>query len=339
MSTEVDALISRVYYSPATGFQGAQRVLGHIRRLHPTSNVNLKQVSDFISRQEVAQIHRQVPKQKVFRHILAQLLDEHWQADLIDLPRLEKSNNGYRYILVVIDIFSRFLWTIPLKNKTGGAVAQAFRQLLGEGRYPGILTTDNGKEFLNKDVLRVLKENNITHKVNFPGDHGHLGIVERANKTIKTQLFKYSTATRNDNWFNVINDIVDGYNKTFHSTTKRRPVDVVAGTQRPVGQEQPELVRIPLGTKVRIIVNQKQFAKGYEARFSRALYNVVQYSGNRYVLKLGVNLQKRTYKKNELQAVDTVERTPRGVKEIASLQNTALQIPTTKRVPKKKVRE
>lgn len=331
-----DALISKVYYSPATGFQSAQRVLGHIRRLHPTSGISLKQVSDFISRQEVAQIHRQVPKQKVFRHILAQALDEHWQADLIDLPRLEKSNNGYRYMLVVMDIFSRFLWVVPLKNKTGSGVARGFRQLFTD-RYPGILTTDNGKEFLNQDVLRVLKEKDIMHKVNFPGDHGHLGIVERANKTIKTQLFKYSTATGNDNWVNVMGDIVDGYNNTFHSTTKRRPVDVVAGTQRPVGQKQPELVRLPLGAQVRIVVNRKQFAKGYEARFSRALYIVADYSGNRYILKLGTKPVTRTYKKDELLVVDNVERAPRIVREIASLQNTAIQIPTTKRVPRQRV--
>src|SRR5690349_16066965 len=93
------SLIRKIYYAPGTGYQGAARTLAHLKRAYPDVPCKLKEVEAFIKSQEVAQLHK--PKAKVlsYRPITAQSINEEWQADLIDLPKLVKENNGYRYIL------------------------------------------------------------------------------------------------------------------------------------------------------------------------------------------------------------------------------------------------
>lgn len=112
-------LIGNVYYDPAPGFGSAQRTFNHLRRLYPDSTVEYQDVVGFIKQQEVAQIHHPVLKPKVFYPILSRRLDEEWQADLIDLPRLAKANNGYRYILVCIEIYSRYLFPSLSSQRKG----------------------------------------------------------------------------------------------------------------------------------------------------------------------------------------------------------------------------
>jgi len=333
----MDSVISKVYYNPATGFQSAPRILQQIRRLHPDAEVTLKQVEEFISKQEVAQIHRQTRKTKVFRHIVAVGIDAEWQCDLIDLPKLAKVNNGYRYILTIVDIYSRYIWAIGLKNKKAEDVIAAFEKLFAD-RKPAILSSDNGKEFLNKKMTKFLHENHIFQRTNEPGDHNHMGIIERANKTVKTILFKYSAATGNKNWVNVIESICDGLNHSIHSTTKRRPVDVVSGLAVPVKQRDVSVKIIPEGTEVRIVINKGQFGKGYEARWSKALYTIAGRKGNRYYIQdKNGERQKKTYKESELQQIAGVQKTPGGVREVEALRDTFVQHATGKRVRKKKI--
>lgn len=335
------AIIRNVYYSPKTGFQSAQRTLSHIRRLHPGSGVSLKDVSEFIKQQEVAQVYKQIPRPKVFRHIVASGIDAQWQADLIDLPKLAKVNNGYRYILTIVDIYSRYAWCIALKNKSGKQVAQAFKDLASKppphGRSPSVLVTDNGKEFLNKHLREVLERDNVYHRTNEAGDHNHMGIIERFNRTIKTILEKYRSATGNKNWVNVIEEIVEGYNNSFHATTKRRPVDVASGLQDPEQREQVTFKPLDIGTSVRTLINRKQFDKGYEARWTKKIHVISGRKGNRYYVD---DSEERSFKESELLVVEggVAQRAPQGVREVESLRDTFLQPSAAKRVPKKKVR-
>ena len=87
--------------------------------------------------------------------------DHQWQADLIDLQRLNKDNDSYSYLLTVIDVFSEHAWIVPLKNKSGTTLVAVFYQIFAEGLRPLKLQTDKGAEFLNKTFQKFLKENGV----------------------------------------------------------------------------------------------------------------------------------------------------------------------------------
>ena len=93
---------------------------------------------------------------KFQRRVNVSTIGEIWAADLIDMQAYSKDNNGIKYLLTVIDIFSKFVWIIPLKRKTGQEVANAFSSILKEGR-PSKMWVDKGREFYNKDVQKLVE--------------------------------------------------------------------------------------------------------------------------------------------------------------------------------------
>jgi transposase InsO family protein len=340
---EITDLIRKIYYAPGTGYQGAARTLAHLRRAYPDVAFKLKDVREFIQAQEVAQLHRPKERVKTYRPITAQSINEEWQADLIDLPKLVPENNGYRYILTMCDIFSRHAWVIPLKGKTGKEVAAALKKHFDdEGVQPSIWGSDSGKEFKNKDVLALFKERNIAHHFSESGDHNHMGIIERFNKTLKVILTKYQSATGRKNWVNVIKDIVEGYNNSKHRTTKVRPIDAAAGVLDPQGslQGRPQgnvSEGLPIGATVRLLLNSNVFTKGYAARWSKGTFTITGEKGNRYVVQNDKGETMGTsWKPYELQIISTVEKAPRGDREIADLRETFTQHAPGKRKPKRK---
>ena len=101
------------------------------------------------------ELHKPVKRKFQRRHVNAFSIDDVWGADLVDMREWEKQNKGYKYMLNVIDVFSKYAWSIPMKNKTGGTTFEAFRKIANEsGRIPKHLWVDKGLEFYNKDVNR-----------------------------------------------------------------------------------------------------------------------------------------------------------------------------------------
>ncbi len=74
-------------------------------------------------------------------------IDEEWQMDLADMQSLKHYNDGYRYLLVCIDVFSKYAWIVPIKSKTGPALVEAFKVMLSSGRKPNKIMTDQGTAF------------------------------------------------------------------------------------------------------------------------------------------------------------------------------------------------
>ena len=88
-------------------------------------------------------------------------IDQHWQMDLADMQSTQKFNDGYRYLLVCINVFSKYAWVAPLKNKTGPLLVEAFKIILGSGRKPEKIITDQGTKFFNKHFKALLKDEDI----------------------------------------------------------------------------------------------------------------------------------------------------------------------------------
>ena len=167
------------------------------------------------------------PSRKKFpRNIyFADGIDQTWQVDLIDLPKLARFNRGYRFILTCIDVFSKFAWVQPLKNKKGSGVAAALKKMFAYGRQPTQLQSDKGKEFLNKDVQKLLKDMKI-HFFTIQNPDTKAAIVERFNRTLKERIFRHFTKANNSRYQHILQSVVDGYNDSYHRSIKTTPISV-----------------------------------------------------------------------------------------------------------------
>src|SRR6476469_6622343 len=127
-------------------------------------------------------------------------------------------------MLNVIDVFSKFAWSVPLKDKRGDTVTEAFKLVVkNSDRMPKFLWVDQGKEFYNRNIDEWLKKNKITRYSTF-GEHKS-AVVERFNRTIKEKMWMRFTAENTRNWINMIDDLIAKYNNTKHSAIKMTPAE------------------------------------------------------------------------------------------------------------------
>ena len=127
-------------------------------------------------------------------------IDDIWAADLIDMQAFSKDNNGIKYLLTVIDIFSIFVWIIPLKRKTGQEIANAISRILKE-RRPSKMSVDRGREFYNKDVQKLVELYSTENEEKFC-------VIVRFNRTIKEKMFTYFSANNTRKFRDVLDLLV-----------------------------------------------------------------------------------------------------------------------------------
>ena len=149
-------------------------------------------------------------------------IDDIWSLDILDLKDYGPENNrGYRYVLVIIDNFSKFGFTVPLKNKNAQAIIDSFKNILiNSKRKPNLIESDRGKEFNNNIFQDFLNKNNIK----ISSRNTSLGAIfaERFNRTIRDLLKK--PVFEKGNWIDIISTITKQCNKTIHSSTKLTPI-------------------------------------------------------------------------------------------------------------------
>jgi transposase InsO family protein len=148
-------------------------------------------------------------------------IDHQWQADLVDLGKLASYNKGFKYLLTCIDVLSRYAWIVPLKNKTGKTLKEAFQVIFKSGRQPIRLQTDKGTEFTNRVFQKFLKENDV-HFFTTYNEETKASIVERFNRTLKTKMWKYFTHRETIIYIDVLSEMVESYGapKYRHTTCR-----------------------------------------------------------------------------------------------------------------------
>ena len=151
-------------------------------------------------------------------------IDDTCSSDLLDMNDYGiKNNKGYRYVLVVIDNFSKFGWTIPLKNKYAQSITDAFSQIIKtSGRKPNLLETDDGKEYVNKIFNEILNNNNIKSYSRYT-DKGAV-FAERFNKTIRNLLKKPVFEKGRADWVSELSTVIKQNNNTFDHSIKMTPI-------------------------------------------------------------------------------------------------------------------
>ena len=170
------------------------------------------------------ELHKPVKRKFRRRKVIVNNIDEVWSADLIEMQEFSNKNDGFRYMLNIIDVLSKYAWSIPLKNKKAETVLEGIKNVIQEsGRSPEKIYVDQGGEFYNKIMDQWLKNNNIIRYSTY-GEHKSC-IVERFNRTLKTNMWKRFTSDNTRRWIDMLPELMKNYNNKVHTSIKMKPID------------------------------------------------------------------------------------------------------------------
>ena len=130
------------------------------------------------------ELHRQIIRKFKRQKVYSSFRDNIWGVDLADMQSLSKYNKGIKYLLCAIDIFSKYAWVVPLKDKRGITIANAIQKIISEGRKPNKIWVDQGGEFYNKFCKRFLKINSTEMYSTY--NEGKSVVAERFIRTLKS---------------------------------------------------------------------------------------------------------------------------------------------------------
>ena len=178
-----------------------------------------------ISNKQLAEeLHKPI-KEKYIVKVHSPFVDNIWGVDLADIQLITKFNKGFRVLLCVINVYSKYAWVMPLKDEKGITITNAFQKILDESNHKlNKIWVDKGSEFYNRSMKSRLKKDTIemysTH------NEGRPVIAERFIRTLKNKIYKYMTSVSKIMYIDKLDDIVNKYNDTYHSTIKMKHVDV-----------------------------------------------------------------------------------------------------------------
>lgn len=240
-----------------------------------------------MSKQEIVkEIHRAARKNFQRRKYLMVGINDTHQADLIEMIPFADQNCGYRYILMVIDVFSKRAWARELKNKTGAEVTKAIESIYNDSlQIPRNLHTDEGKEFYNQHFQRLMKKHKINHYSTFTKLKA--SIIERLNRTIMNKLWQQFNLQGSHKWRKNIQSIMKTYNSTIHRTIKMRPIDVNEENEerllRTIYKQNNTIntyneieVKFHVNDYVRLSKFKSLFEKGYTPNWTTEIFRVTK---------------------------------------------------------------
>ena len=202
-------------------------------------------------------------------------------ADLIEFAQYSRFNRGYKFILLVIDCFSRMMYVSPMKTKSASDCLEAFQNIFDKlERYPVHIVTDRGKEFFNYKLQNFFLSTGVNHYAIPTKTDSKASLAERAIRTIKARLQKIFFVNKSNRWIDVLDQVCNNYNKTPHRSIGMKPVDVTAENRKQVYKRLypyrslTTVCRLNIGDKVRRVREKKEFEKGYTENWSKEVYIV-----------------------------------------------------------------
>ena len=327
----INEIFRKTYYNTKNpgSLGGVESLYREVKKSFPT--LTKEQVKKWLESQLVYTLHKPVRHKFQRNPMIAEKFMETLQADLVDMSQYSKENDGYKFILTVIDIFSKKSFVIALKNKSQVEVAKAMRKIL-EKYSPVEIMTDKGKEFQNNLFQKLMKEFEINH---YYSNNSSIkcSVVERFNKTLKYKMFKYFTMTGKRRYIDVLNDIVDSYNNSYHRSIKMCPNEVNEENYKNVFmnlykfKNKREILRknrkadLPKDAAVRIKYEKKNLDRGFYPNWTDQIFIIYKSTpGSKkvfYHLKTqeGQALKKRFYPEEIQKVRDSAYRIEKILKQ------------------------
>ena len=281
-SRVTDGELKRRYCDP-----GQPGSLGGVARFAKAQGITVQRAKRILAHELGYTLHKPTRRRFPTLRVLVFGPDEQWAADLIDVQKLKRDNKGTNYLLTVVDVFSKYAWVLPLKQKTGPRVAEVLATLFKTSkRTPQKLQTDDGKEFYNKHVTKVLKDHDV-HHFSTSGDT-KASVVERFNRTFKQRLYRYMTTYNTFKYLSSLPQLVRGYNASFHRSIGMAPRDVDQNNAEEVWdtlyphykktkkKKKKKKSALKVGDRVRLNTKHRTFQKGYLPGWTEEVFLVTQ---------------------------------------------------------------
>ena len=209
------------------------------------------------------ELHKPVIRKFNKRKVYSQFKDNIWEIDLADMQSLSRKNKSIKYLSCAIDLNSKYAFVIPLKDKKGIIIVNAFDKITKQSeRKPNKIWVDQGSEFYNNVFKKWLSDNDIIMYSTY--NEGKLVVAERFIRTLKNKLYKHMTATGKNIYYDVLDDAVNEYNNTKHSTIKMKPIDVKNNKRVYIEEHNEKRNIFKVGDRVRISKFKNIFTKGYD---------------------------------------------------------------------------
>ena len=302
---ERDDILKKYYYDPKVGLGGISSLYDKVKH----QGFTMKDVKQFVQSQEVSQLFVK-PDRKRHKHFIVKKPDVQFQIDLIFFHDAPKLNEGYKYVLTCIDVFSKKAWVEPIRTKTD--TLGAMKEIIAKAGKPNEIFCDRGSEFIDKNFRQYMESIGVYLKFS----KSHAPFIERFNRSFKELVQKYLSVYKTKNWLQAVDAIVENYNNRRHTTTKMTPEqadkpqknkeafkNILDTTSK---QREPKM-DLSVGDTVRIRLLIKTFDKGYKQKWSSKTYTVKSISDSNVVSLSGKKLK---YNRNELQKVSAVTSIP-----------------------------
>ena len=268
LTNEERVELDRIYLIPgsAASFSSLDKVFREVRKTLP--DIKRKTVEDYLLEKDSYYLHKPAPKRsKNVNKFMAAKMNQILCVDLIDMTELADSNDGYKYLLVGVDLFSRFAYCVPMKTKhCKTSTIPAFRKMFSDrdGIPFGGIYSDLGGEFVCKELKTYLKSEGV--RIYFAHNLVKVGIAERFILTLRLRLERYLQANETRKYIDVLQDILDSYNNTYHRSIGRKPAGVNEDNAREVYQFQ----YLPFDPKSNVVENKvkKKAKKPISFKFS-----------------------------------------------------------------------
>ena len=218
------------------------------------------------------ELHKPIVRKFNKRKVYSSFKDNIWGADLADMQLLSKFNKGIKHLLRVIDLFSKYAFVVPLKDKKGISIVNAFQSVLNKSkRNSNKIWVDKGSEFYNASFKKWLQDNDIV--MNSTNNEGKSVVAERFIRSLKSKSYEYMTSISKNVYIDKLNAIVNKYNNTYHTTIKMKPIDVkdntYINTNKKINYKDP---KFKVGDYVKISKYKNIFAKGYMPNWSEEVF-------------------------------------------------------------------
>ena len=258
-----------------------------------------KDVNDFLDAQMSYQLLKESKNLMMkMGHIVASRINEIWQIDIYDLSRYAKSNKGFNFMFAVVDVFTRFAYIVPMKNKDIDSTTKALQEVLSFNKItPDLIMSDNDASFLGDKFQKLLAEYDIHHDANAVGDHNALGIIDNYAKRIKRILTAQFLQTKTKNWIDNIQKIVRTYNASDHKSLGGfSPMEVMKNDKDindfvmminlMKSQQNATTSDLKVGDSVRLRITDG-FRKGTDPRYGGTVHKINVIYGRNIILDNG----------------------------------------------------
>ena len=280
MDDQLTEKLREIYRQPNVGLGGVTKLYRAAKQHLP--DLNRKQVEEFLTGEESYTLHKPVRRNFERSRIFVRRIGQLWQMDLAQMDGLAHWNDGIKYLLVIIDCFSKQLSVAPLKDKTAASVAKRLSQILQDVDPPECIQSDKGGEFLGAPVIKLLKEKGV--KFYQAQNEKKAAIAERVIRTLKGLIYRWLTVSNTFRYIDRLEEFVDNYNHSYHRSIKRSPAEVSAENEEEVAavlfppETKPNLDRLTykfaVGDKVRVTNLAGPFDKGYRANNTMEIFTV-----------------------------------------------------------------